>query len=60
MNADGDLAGAQFRGGLLIRQPGHHGGQQFLIAERFGEELNCTGFQWLCNREFASSAVTGL
>ena len=32
MNADGDLAGAQFRGGLLIRQSRHHEGQHFPLA----------------------------
>ena len=34
MHTDGDLAGAQFRGGLLIRQPRHHKGQHFPLARR--------------------------
>src|ERR1039458_3446904 len=32
MNSDGDLAGAEFRGGLLIRQSRDHEGQYFPFA----------------------------
>ena len=34
MNADGDLAGTEFRGGLLIRQSRDHEGQYFPFAGR--------------------------